>query len=115
MDTPEVKSIWQRGWAIGLALLSLVMPLAAIFRSRQGVEPVVDPTSLGSYGLTVVALILGMVCAAGAFVGLRALAPTWLRWLSGILAGLSLLISAYLIVVLIGTCGLQVLSGMCSP
>jgi hypothetical protein len=56
-----------------------------------------------------------MVCATGAVVGIRALAPTWLRWLSGILAGLGLLISAYLFVALIGTCGLQVLSGMCTP
>jgi hypothetical protein len=115
MHTPEAKRPWQRGWVIGLALLSLLVPVAAFFLRQEPAGPFTDPAHVSYYCQTVAAMIFGMACAAGAFVGTRALTPAWLRWLSLILAGLGLLISAYVLVALIGTCGGQVFWGVCAP
>ncbi len=97
MHAPDVKRTWQRGGMIGLALLSLAVPIAAILLNRQ----------------TVSILILGMACAVGAVAGARWLTPTWVRRLSIVLATLGLLISAYVLWVQIGLCGTGVLWGTC--
>ncbi len=97
MHATNVKRTWQRGGMIGLALLSLAVPLAAIVLNRQ----------------TLSTLILGMACGVGAIVGARWLTPAWARRLSMVLATLGLLISAYLLWVHIGLCGPGVLWGTC--
>ncbi len=99
MHATDVKRTWQRGGMLGLAVLSLVVPLVAIVLHRQ----------------TVSTLVLGMACAVGAFVGIRWLTPAWVRRLSIVLATLGLLISAYLLWVQIGLCGPSVLWGACRP
>ena len=97
MHAPDVKRTWQRGGVIGLALLSLALPLAATVLNRQ----------------TIATLILGLACAAGTVVGARWLTPAWVRRLSVVVATLGLLISAYLLWVQIGLCGTGVLWGTC--
>ncbi len=101
MHTQQTKPTWQRGWVITVALLSLAAPLAAL--------------ALGSESSMAGALVFGLVCAAGVFVGDRALAPAWLRLLSRAAATLGALIGAYLLWSLVGTCGAQVLLGICRP
>jgi hypothetical protein len=115
MQTLEAKRPWQPGWALVLAVLSLLVPVAAIFLRPEPAVPFAHPDHVSYYRQTVAALIFGMTCAAGALVGIRVLTRTWLSWLSVVLAILGLLISAYLLVALIGTCGGQVLWGMCTP
>src|SRR3712207_1107014 len=45
MYTPDEKVGWRPGWAIGLALLSLVLPIVAVFPSRISTAPLMNPTS----------------------------------------------------------------------
>ena len=99
MHATETKRIWKRGGAIGLPLLSLTVPLAAILLHRQ----------------TVLMVVLGIGCAVGAFACARWLTPAWIRRLSMALASLGLLISAYLLWVQIGLCGSGILWGACRP
>ena len=115
MHASEAKFGWQRGWAIGLALLSLVLPAAAVFPRRAPAVPLADPAGVNDYRLTVAALGLALACAVGTFIGQRALRPARLRWLSIVLASLGVLLSAYLLLALIGTCGVGVISGVCNP
>jgi hypothetical protein len=115
MQTLEAKRPWQPGSVLVLALLSLLVPLAAIFLRLEPAVPFAHPDHVSYYRQTVAALILGMACAAGALVGIRVLTRIWLRWLSVVLAILGLLIGAYLLVALIGTCGGKVLRGVCTP
>ena len=115
MYTPESKFGWQRGWVIGLALLSLIVPVAAIVLGNEPMVPFADPARVSYYRQTVAALVLGLASAAGAIVVARTLRPAWLRRLGVVLAGLGVLISAYLLWALVGTCGLGVLGGACNP
>ena len=115
MHATEAKFGWQRGWVISLALLSLVVPVAAGFLRNEPMVPFADPARVSYYRQTVAALVLGLVCAAGTFVGIRALRPAGVRWLSVVLASLGVLLSAYLLSALIGTCGVGVIWGACQP
>ena len=119
MHAREARFGWQRGGVIALALLSLVLPVAAVVPVRSEVVPFMDPAGVNDHRidllLTVAVLVLGLVCAIGAFIGMRGLRPGGVRWLSVGLATLGLLLSAYLLVTLIGTCGAGVISGMCQP
>ena len=115
MHAGEAKFGWQHGGVIALALLSLVLPVAAVVPVRRVAVPFMDPAGVNDYRLTVAALILGLVCAAGAFIGTRALRPAGMRWLSVGVATLGLLLSAYLLFTLIGTCGAGAITGMCNP
>ncbi len=115
MYTTKAKLGWQCGWVIGLALVSLVVPLATGILRQEPVAPFADPAHLSYYRQTVVALVLGLVCAVGALVGTRALMAAWLRWLSVVLASGGVLISGYLLWTLIGSCGVQVLWTSCHP
>ena len=115
MSTSEAKFGWQQGWLITLALLSLVVPVVAVFVRNEPVVPFADPARLSYYRQTVVALGLGLACALGTFAGARSVASSGLRRLSmGLVAG-GLLLSAYLLWTLIGSCGLQILWGTCQP
>ena len=115
MRTTGARFGWQGGWVIGLALLSLVLPVAAVVPVRRVAGPLMDAAGANDYRLTVAALVLGLVCAAGAFIGTRALRPAGARWLSLGVATLGLLLSAYLLFTLIGTCGAGVIAGTCNP
>ena len=118
MHASEAKFGWQRGWVIGLALLSLVLPVAAVFPlfPRRGpAVPLADPAGVSDYRLTVAALGLALACALGTFIGQRALRPARLRWLNIVLASPGMLLSAYLLLGLIGTCGVGVIWGVCQP
>jgi hypothetical protein len=116
MHTLNTKSDWRRVFTIALALISVVLPLSTVvIVSRETTALPSDPTPMMGYGPTVAALILGLVCAVGAFVGVRALNPAWLRWLNIVLAILGVLIGGFLLLSLIGTCGLGVLGGACNP
>ncbi len=106
---------WRRGWVIGAGLLSLVVPVTAIMLQQEPAAPFGDPARLSYYRQTVGALVLGIAFAVGAFVGTRARMPGWSRGLSLVLATLGLLISAYLLMTLIGSCGVGVLAGSCNP
>lgn len=115
MYAMDNKPTWQRGWVIGLALLSLVVPVAAGFLRSEPMVPFADPARLSYYRQTVAALGLGIVFAIGTFMTNRALRPAWFRWLSVVLASLGVLISAYLLLGLIGTCGVGVIGGSRNP
>jgi hypothetical protein len=115
MNAREAKVPERRAWVAGLALMSFVLSLAAAFPRMQSVAPGGNPASLGNYGLTVVALVIGIGCAIGALIFNRALTPAWFRWLSVGMAGLGVLLAAYLLLALIGTCGVGVLGGVCQP
>ncbi len=114
MNAPESKA-WQHGWVISLALLSLVVSVAAGFLRTEPLGPFGDPARLSYYRQTIVALAVAIACAAGAFVGTRTLSPSLSRWLGVAFATLGVLLSAYLLLALVGTCGVQVLWGVCRP
>ncbi len=59
MSTPDAPFGWRRGWVIGLALLSLVVPVAAVFVRSEPLVPFADPARLSYYRQMVVALIVG--------------------------------------------------------
>ncbi len=114
MNVLESKP-WQRGWVIGLALLSLVVPVAAGFLRAEPLVPFADPARLSYYRQTIIALAIAIACAAGAFVGTRMVTPALFRWMSVAFATLGVLLSAYLLLGLIGSCGVPVLWGVCQP
>jgi hypothetical protein len=101
MHTQHTKPAWQRGWVVTVALLSLAAPFAALALGRESAMAGV--------------LVFGLACAAGVFVGDRALAPAWHHLLNRVVASLGGLSSAYLLWSLVGTCGVQVLWGVCRP
>ena len=115
MYTTGANHPWRRGWVLGLALLSLAVPLAAVFLRSEPLVPFGDPARLSYYRQTVIALALALAAAVAAFVGQRTLTPVWARQLSVVLASLGLLIGVYLLWTLIGTCGVAVLWGNCNP
>ena len=115
MRTTGANDPWRGGWVIGLALLSIAMPVAAVFLRNEPLVPFDDPARLSYYRQAVVAIALALASAAAAFVGQRTLDPAWVRRLSVGLASLGLLIGVYLLWALIGTCGLQVVWGQCNP
>ena len=119
MYTPEAKAGWQRIWVIGLALLSLILPVLAVWPVKVTTTPFPSQTSPSDYRPMVVSLILAIACAIGALAqrapGTRGLSPTSVRWLSMILATLGLLLSVYVLWTLIGTCGAGVIVGRCNP
>src|SRR5918997_645968 len=97
MSTPEAKFGWQRGWLIGLALLSFVVPVVAVFVRNEPLVLFADPARLSYYRQTVAALFLGLACGLGAFVGARTVPASGLRRLSmGLVSG-GMLLSAYLL------------------
>jgi small-conductance mechanosensitive channel len=110
--------LWQRSAAIGLALLSLTVPLLAIV--VQNIENIASaslttPDHPGDERLILAALLVGIVSAVGALVVTRTLPPSRFRWLSGAVAALGGLVSAYLIWTLVGSCGLEVIWNVCRP
>ena len=115
MDTHETRFPGQYSWMIGLALLSILVPLAAIVFRNEPMVPVADPARVSYYRQMVAALVLGIACAVGALIGTRRLVQASMRWLVVSLATLGLLISAYLLAALMGTCGPQVILGACKP
>ncbi len=115
MHTSGSKLEWQRGWVVGLALLSLIVPVAAVFLRTEPAAPFADPAHLSYYRQTVAAIALGLAAAAGSFVATRSLTPVWLRWTGVALASLGIVIGALLLLLLIGSCGVGVIGGMCTP
>lgn len=109
------RSSGQGGWVTGMAILGLAMPLVGIWLSR-GVEGVLtQPAGTADYRATVAALVIGMAGSIVALLGGRALLTPWRRWLVIAMAGLGLLVGAYILWMLVGLCGLQVLWGICRP
>jgi hypothetical protein len=106
---------WRRSWVIGLALLSLAIPAAAGFLRTEPLVPFADPVRMSYYRQTGVALAVALACAAGTFVSIRTVTPASFRWLSVGVATLGVLLSAFLLTALIGTCGVPVLWGVCQP
>ncbi len=115
MSTPDAPFGWRRGWVIGLALVSLVVPLAAVVVPSEPLVPFADPARLSYYRQLVVALVVGLACALGAFAGALTLPATGSRRLGMALVTGGMLLSVYLLWVLIGSCGLQVIWGSCQP
>ena len=119
MYTPEAKFRWQCIRVIGLALLSLILPVLAIWPVTVTTAPFPSQTSQSDYHPMVASLVLAIACAVGAFAqrapGMRGLLPTSARWLSMVLATLGLLLSMYVLWTVIGTCGAGVIVGRCIP
>lgn len=111
MSATETNVPGRHRWVGGLALASVVLPVAAVLPRTM----VANPNNPSSYRFTVVALGIALVCAIITFVFNHMLAPTWLRQLSMWMASLGVLFALYLLMTLIGTCGLQVIWGSCSP
>ena len=114
MDATHSTVPWRRGWVAGLAVASLILPMVAAFSGDRAAQ-IGDAAFQADHRLTVAALILGIAAAASTLVFNRWLTPAWLRWLSVGLATLGVMIAAYLLVALIGTCGFAVLGGACAP
>ncbi len=115
ISTPDAKFGWQRGWLIVLALLSLVVPVVAIFLRNESVVPFADPARLSYDRQTVVALFLGLASALGAFAVTRTVPSSELRRLGMVLLTGGLLLNTYLLWTLIGSCGLQIFWENCYP
>ena len=107
MNATETRAAGRRSWVAALALVSLVLPMAAMVLA--------DGANLSNYRQVVATLVLGLAAATGTLVFNRALTPAWLRWLSVGLAGIGVVVATYLLLALIGTCGLTVLWGTCAP
>ncbi len=98
MRIPETKFDWQRGWVVVLALVSLVVPVAAVMLRQEPVEPFTDPARVRYYRQTIATLIVGLACAVGAFIGIRTEPTAGIRWLSVVLASVGALANAFLYV-----------------
>ena len=115
MATRKAKFGWQHGWLISLALLSLVVPVVAVFFRNEPLVPFADPARLSYYRQMVVAIVVGLACALGAFAGARTMPASRSRRLSmGLVSG-GMLLSVYVLWVLVGSCGVQVIWGSCQP
>ena len=115
MSTPDAPFGWRRGWVIGLALVSLVVPLAAVFVRSEPLVPFADPARLSYYRQMVVALVVGLACVLGAFVGARTMPASGSRRLGMALVSGGMLLSVYVLSMLVGSCGVQVIWGSCQP
>ncbi len=115
MSTPDAPFAGRRGWVVALALLSLVVPVVAVFVRSEPLVPFGDPVRVSSYRQLLLALVLGVTCALGAFAGSLALPTSGSRRLSVGLGSGSLLLCAYLLWTLIGSCGVQVIWGSSQP
>ena len=115
MYTPQVKSASKRIWVIGLGLLSLVLPVTAIIPRQALPASFTNPANLSDYRLTVAALLLGLACGIGALAASRMAPGVGVRRLSVVLASAGLLLGAWLLWTLVGSCGTQVLWGSCNP
>ena len=115
MTTPDAPFGWRRGSVLGLALLSLVIPVIAVFVRTEPLVPFTDPARLSYYRQAAVALGPGLVCALVACAGARTMPASGVRRLSMALAIGGILLSLYLGLTLIGTCGTQILAGSCRP
>ena len=114
MHTSNTPFNWPKARSITFALLSLGLPILALIPLPGQAIPGTSPTAPGDYRLTLAALGLSLVCAVAAVAGARRVAATASSRLSVILASGGLLLSAYLLWSLIGTCGLGVLGGTCA-
>ncbi len=115
MSTTDAPFGWRRGWIISLALLSLVIPAAAVFFRSEPLVAFTGPARLSYYRQMVVAIAVGLACALGAFAGARTMPASRSRRLSmGLVSG-GMLLSVYLLWVLVGSCGAQVIWGSCQP
>jgi hypothetical protein len=115
MFTRNAKLGVQRGWVLGLALLSLAIPVFAVFFRSEPLIPFADPARQSYYRQMLVALILGLTCAFGAYAGTRNGPSSGGRRLTMGLVSVGLVVSVYLLWTLVGSCGLQILSGACHP
>ncbi len=115
MNGTEATFNWQRGAIVGLALLSFILPVVSIIPRYAPLAPFGAPASLSDYRLTVAALVLGLACGVGAFIGSRRAAAGGSRWLSVLMASGGMLVSGHLLWSLIGSCGVQVLWAACHP
>src|SRR3712207_4862702 len=97
MSTPDAPFGWRRGWVIGLALLSLVVPVAAVFFRNEPLVPFADPARLTYYRQMVVALVVGLTCALCAFSGARTMPASGSRRLVTALVSGGMLLSVYLL------------------
>ncbi len=113
MYTPQAKPAWQRNGFIGLALLSLILPLTVIVPRQT--PALTNPASLSDYRMTVAALLLGLACGIGALAASRRVPAAGVRRLSVVLASAGLLLGAWLLWTLVGSCGAQVLWDACRP
>jgi hypothetical protein len=111
----ETKHRWRRAWVAGAALLSIALPILFVFLRQEPAGSFNDPARISYYRQTILALVLGFAAAGGALAGSRALLPAGLRWLSIALAILGILIGAYLLLGLIGSCGASIVWGVCQP
>ena len=115
MHTHQTKLGRLRGRVIGLAVLSLAIPLAGALLRSEPLVPFDDPARLSYHRQTVAVIALALACAAGVFLGNRRPAPMWARSLSWLMASAGVLLSGSLLWTLIGSCGVQVLWGICRP
>ena len=115
MDTPTTPVPRPHGWLAGLALISVVVPVAAVRIGGPAATPSPAAPSLNGFLPTVVALALGIACAVSTSVFNRSIAPSWLRWLSIGMAVLGSGSAAVQLAGLIGMCGLDVVWGVCTP
>ena len=115
MDTTDVTFGWQRYGGIGLALMSLMLPAIVIIPRQASSAPITQAVQMNDYRLTVVALVLGLACGVGAVASSRRAGAAGMRWLRLTLASAGILLGAWLLRVLIGSCGAQVLWRACRP
>ena len=111
----QATSAAHGGWIAGLAILSLGMPLLAVWLSRAASNILAQAVGATDYRAAVAALAVGVAGGIVTLLGSRAVLPAWLRWAVVAMASVALLISAYLLWTLIGQCGLQVVWGVCRP
>jgi len=115
MYTPQAKLASKRIWVIGLGLLSLILPVTAIVPRQARPASFTNPANLSDYRMTVAALLLGLACGIGALVASRRVPAAGVRRLSVVLASAGLLLGAWLLWTLVGSCGAQVLWDACRP
>lgn len=106
---------WRRNGAMGLALLSLILPIFASLPLNIASVSFTNSTQPHDARLTVVALLLGIISAIGALIATNGWRPLVVRRLTVAGAALGGLVSGYLMWTLIGSCGLQVIWDVCQP
>lgn len=100
---------------LGLALLSLALPVAALI-PLPGQAPVgAAAAAPNDYRLMVAALFVALLCSIISILGAARVSRRGSRWLVVGVAMGGLILGGYLLLALIGTCGIGVLSGACAP